>query len=179
MPVKKCEHGISQYKCKDCKGGGICDHMRQRYYCKDCGGAGICIHDRIKYSCKECKGAGICAHQNLRSNCLECAEASLKCQHRRLKAKCFRCLKDATGAFAKPNEIILPGRTMDTMTDIKTGVMTEVMTGTTIRKTREVKEMTGNTKTVVESLLALTPEELEYIRNSEVEPNPKRRKLEE
>ena len=88
MP-KKCIHGKSKYRCKEC-GTGICIHGKSKYCCKECGGSGICVHGKVKYVCKECKGSSICAHGRVKYVCKECGGSGI-CAHGRVKYVCKEC----------------------------------------------------------------------------------------
>ena len=70
---KQCEHGVSQYRCKQCYETWVANGREG-----DNPSSGICVeHGNNQTLCKECKLAGngggsLCDHNTLRSNCVLC-----------------------------------------------------------------------------------------------------------
>lgn len=87
---KKCEHGRSKHRCRDCGGSGICEHDNHRSYCKQCNGSQVCPHSRRLNQCKKCNGSQICPHDKRRSICKEC-KGSQVCPHGKQKPRCIAC----------------------------------------------------------------------------------------
>jgi hypothetical protein len=90
MPMPKCEHGKTNYYCKECGGSQICVHNKQKRRCKECGGSEICKHNKRKTNCKECGGGQICLHNRAKSQCKDCNGGSI-CEHNKRKSSCKDC----------------------------------------------------------------------------------------
>lgn len=91
--VTKCEHGIYQKYCVECKnlgGSQICEHNKRKSKCVQCGGSEICEHKKIISSCIECEGAGICEHKKEKRRCIECKGSQI-CKHNKRKEICIAC----------------------------------------------------------------------------------------